>query len=112
MDLPRPTSPPVIRCRLAVDTVGSLATWLEREVSRQPAGSIVCEVSRLGSGNAMVVDGLARAALAARRAGWRLRLEQPSRELAELIELMGLTETLLGPGEAIPGLSGSTEPSG
>jgi hypothetical protein len=57
----------------------------------------------------VAVDLLARVALAARRRGWRLRLENPSAELLDLIGLAGLREALL-PTDADPLIPRSTKP--
>jgi anti-anti-sigma regulatory factor len=53
----------------------------------------VCDLSGARP-TAATVDSLARLALLLRREGFRLVLRHPSPELAELIELMGLTEVL------------------
>lgn len=58
------------------------------------------------STDAATIDALARLALRLRRRGYQLRLRHPSRELLELIELAGLTETLV----AEHFKPGSTEP--
>jgi ABC-type transporter Mla MlaB component len=54
-----------------------------------------CELAGV-SADAVAVDALARLALAARRRGCRIRLAGCSRELRELIELVGLAEVLTG----------------
>ncbi len=45
--------------------------------------------------DAATVDALARLALRLRRRGYQIRLRHPSRELLELIEFIGLSDTLL-----------------
>ncbi len=52
------------------------------------------EVAGLAA-DATTVEALARLALAARRGGSQVRLCGASRELVELVELMGLAEVLL-----------------
>ncbi len=42
-----------------------------------------------------VVDSLARLQLAARRRGWRIRLQNPDQPLRQLLELVGLGALLL-----------------
>jgi hypothetical protein len=44
-----------------------------------------------------LVDALARMQLAAGRMGWRIRLVDVDADLAELMELVGLSEVLAGP---------------
>ncbi|MGE5700795.1 MAG: hypothetical protein ACM3VU_00100 [Arthrospira platensis] len=59
---------------------------------------IVCDVGAVADITA--VHALACFALTARRLGCRVQLRSPSRGLAELIELCGLTEVLpVAPGE-------------
>ena len=47
----------------------------------------------------VLVDALARLQLAARRHGWTLRIPEPSADLVELLELLGLRVELLGEAE-------------
>ncbi|MFI7384498.1 STAS domain-containing protein [Streptomyces sp. NPDC049813] len=63
---------------------------------RAPDGdaTVVCDVSGVTSTDLVTVDALARMGLAARRAGGRLRLRDPSPELARLLALTGLAEPL------------------
>lgn len=56
--------------------------------------------------DAATLDALARLALRLRRCGYGMRLAHPSQGLLDLIELVGLSETLLGDGFS----PGSTEP--
>jgi ABC-type transporter Mla MlaB component len=71
----------------------------------RPVPTVSVEVGGLKA-DAAAVDALARLALAVRRHGYELRLKHPSPELLDLIELVGLSQTL-----AVERLrSGSTEP--
>ncbi len=54
---------------------------------------LLCEVAGVAA-DAVALDALARLALAARRAGARVRLRGSSRELRELIVLAGLADVL------------------
>ena len=56
-------------------------------------GEIACRVDGVEP-DAVTVDALARLQLASQRRGCRIRLENASPELRELVELMGLTEVL------------------
>ena len=57
-------------------------------------GRVVCDVGELMHPDAAAVDVLARLQLTARRLGLEVRLSRPSRELDELLILMGLREIL------------------
>ncbi len=60
-------------------------------------GVALCDVEGVGAG-AVTVDALCRLQLAARRRGCRVRLRRASRELRELVALMGLEGVLLAEG--------------
>ena len=67
-------------------------------------GDVDVIVARLDSRRAdmTLVDALARLQLAARRRGRSIRLREPCQELCELLELVGLTEVLVGvPGSGV-----------
>lgn len=55
---------------------------------------VICDLCALRFADAATVEGLARLALDARRLGCRLRIEHASRELCELIALLGLDDVL------------------
>ena len=59
----------------------------------QPPRTFSVDVGDLKA-DAATVDALARLALELRRRGYHLRLLRPSPELVELIELIGLSDTL------------------
>ncbi|WP_420035274.1 STAS domain-containing protein [Streptomyces sp. cg28] len=65
-----------------------------RAARRGDGGDIVCDVSGVTATDLATVDALARMQLAARRAGGRIRLRDPSPRLALLLSLTGLGETL------------------
>ncbi|MEB3964151.1 STAS domain-containing protein [Streptomyces kunmingensis] len=56
--------------------------------------TVICDVSGVTSTDLVTVDALARMGLAARRGGGRIRLRDPSPELALLLTLAGLAEAL------------------
>jgi ABC-type transporter Mla MlaB component len=62
-----------------------------------PPRTLTVDVGGLKA-DAATVDALARLALRLRRRGCHLRLRGPSRELIELIELVGLSDTLAADG--------------
>jgi ABC-type transporter Mla MlaB component len=55
---------------------------------------IPCDVAWIARADVNVVDALARLQLAAKRRGCRIVLRNASRELAELVGLMGLADVL------------------
>ncbi|MEU6391484.1 STAS domain-containing protein [Streptomyces sp. NPDC046939] len=58
------------------------------------APTVVCDVSGVTSADLVTVDALARMQLAARRAGGRIRLRDPSPALALLLRMSGLADAL------------------
>ena len=64
-----------------------------RFLAEGSAAEIVCDVRSVGP-DAVTVDALARLQLAAQRTGKRVRLENASSELLELVEFMALTDVL------------------
>ncbi|MEV3860524.1 STAS domain-containing protein [Streptomyces sp. NPDC050095] len=82
---------------------GDAPQWCDRvrRAARQgdPGGEVICDVSGVTGTDFATIDALARMQLAARRAGGRIRLRDPSPKLALLLQLAGLADTL--------GLSGS-----
>ena len=63
-------------------------------LARGGPGELGCEVVGVEP-SAVTVDALARLQLAAQRHGCRIRLENASPELRELVDLLGLTEVLV-----------------
>ena len=63
---------------------------------------VECDLGHLACVDLGTVNGLARAALNARRLGERLRVVNASTEVEELIELAGLDAVLLGRGRRQP----------
>jgi ABC-type transporter Mla MlaB component len=63
----------------------------------QPMRTLSVDVGGLKA-DAATVDALARLAIRLRRLGYHIRLRRPSRELVELIELAGLSDTLAAEG--------------
>lgn len=64
-----------------------------RTILGEPGSIVRCDVSDVEP-DAVCVDALARLQLAAHRRGCCVRLENASRELLALVELMGLTHVL------------------
>jgi anti-anti-sigma regulatory factor len=58
------------------------------------ASIVVCDVGGVIQPNAATVDAVCRAGLAARRLACRLRLRHASRELLDLLDLMGLCDVV------------------
>ena len=80
--------------------------WVMDEHAARP-GILTVEVSRCRA-DLETVDWLARLALLARRGGRRVAVTGASRELAQLIELAGLSETLGVSPAAAAGRTGGT----
>lgn len=77
------------------------------------AVAVRCDVARAPC-DLVTVETLARIALAATRAGWRLELENAGDDLRDLIELAGLGQALLGAtpeGGAADRTGGTASPS-
>ncbi|MFE1952672.1 MULTISPECIES: STAS domain-containing protein [Streptomyces] len=72
-----------------------------------PAGAdartVVCDVSAVTSTDLATLDALARMQLAARRAGGRIRLRDPSPRLTLMLGLTGLDGVLAPEGASDPG---------
>jgi anti-anti-sigma regulatory factor len=64
------------------------------ELERSGAEVLVCDVAALTHADAGTIEALARLQLTARRLGRRIRLRDPSPELADLLDLFGLAEVL------------------
>jgi ABC-type transporter Mla MlaB component len=58
-------------------------------------GSVVCDVSGLGTPDVVAVDALARLQLTARRLGHEFRVRHACDKLRQLLDLVGLQEVLL-----------------
>ncbi|MEV1024426.1 STAS domain-containing protein [Streptomyces sp. NPDC050264] len=63
--------------------------------------TVICDVSGVTSTDLTTVDALARMQLAARRAGGRIRLRDPSPKLALLLRLTGLADALGSGGQPL-----------
>jgi anti-anti-sigma factor len=95
----RPThDPTTIELTIAGRIDRSDAARLGREVrSLLDAGGvaqIVCDLGSVSQSDVAVVDALCRMRLAARRRGCQLRLRNASRDLIELVFLIGLTDVM------------------
>jgi ABC-type transporter Mla MlaB component len=66
-----------------------------RFLAENPATEVVCDVRSVAP-DAVTVDALARLQLAAQRTGRRVRLQNASSELLELVEFMALENVLRG----------------
>jgi ABC-type transporter Mla MlaB component len=67
----------------------------------QPLCTVSVDVGSINP-DAAAIDALARLALGLRRCGYELRLLHPSQELLDLIELVGLSQTLVTERPAAP----------
>jgi anti-anti-sigma regulatory factor len=64
------------------------------ELERSGAEELVCDVAALTRPDAGTIEALARLQLTARRLGRRMRLRDPTPELAGLLDLFGLADVL------------------
>jgi hypothetical protein len=70
---------------------------------------VVCDVGGLGRPDLEAIDAIARLALAARRLGCGVRLENASRDLRDLVAFAGLAEILPCPGDLVVEPGGQPE---
>jgi anti-anti-sigma regulatory factor len=84
----------VIAGRLSGDAAAVLCERLVRLLEDGRAPSVVCDLSAVDRADLAAVDGLARLQLAAHRRGRRMRLRGSSREMRQLIALLGLGDVL------------------
>jgi anti-anti-sigma regulatory factor len=84
----------VIAGRLSGDAAAVLCERLVRLLDDGRARSVVCDLSAVDRADLAAVDGLARLQLAAHRRGRRMRLRGSSREMRQLIALLGLGDIL------------------
>lgn len=84
-----------IRGPIARDDLPGLCDRVCALLRARGPGTAHCDVTGVEA-DAVTVDALARLQLAARRLGCQVRLCNASRELRELVSLMGLTDVLPG----------------
>ncbi|HEU0172276.1 MAG TPA: STAS domain-containing protein [Acidimicrobiales bacterium] len=84
----------VVDGRIDAARVRTLVGWVRGLLDGGGPTRVVCDVAGVTPADADAVDALARLALMARRRGVRLWVRDPSAELCELFELVGLTRIL------------------
>ena len=91
-------TPPVLVLTgpVARDEVAGLCEQVRGLLEATGARAVVCDVGGLGPPGLAAVDLLARLALAARRAGGRIRLRDPDPALPALLDLVGLAFEMEG----------------
>ena len=96
-----PKTPPVLVLAGPVtrDDVPGLCDDARTLLHATGAGVVVCDVAGLGPPELATVDLLARLELAARRAGGRMRLRDPTPALHALLDLVGLRFEVEGQAE-------------
>ncbi|MET8942116.1 STAS domain-containing protein [Streptomyces sp. NPDC004542] len=95
------------------DEVSGLCDDVRALLNASGAGVVVCDVAGLGPCGLGAVDLLARLELAARRAGGRIRLRDPTPALRALLDLVGLRFQVEGQAEErepAPGVEEAVEP--
>ncbi len=97
-DSPAPASPGtlvvIVDGRLDAARVTTLVGWVRGLLDGGGSTRVVCDVADLSPTDVDAVDALARLALVARRRGARLWVRDPSPELCELFDLVGLARVL------------------
>jgi ABC-type transporter Mla MlaB component len=78
---------------IAREDLPGLCDRVCRLLQEDPATEVVCDVQGVEP-DAVTVDALARLQLAAHRHGRRVRLQNASRELLDLVEFMALEDVL------------------
>jgi anti-anti-sigma factor len=84
----------VVDGRIDATRVRTLVGWVRGMLDGGGLTRVVCDVARVTPADADAVDALARLALMARRRGVRLWVRNPTDELCELFDLVGLTRIL------------------
>jgi anti-anti-sigma factor len=84
----------VVDGRIDAARVRTLVGWVRGLLDGGGPTQVVCDVARVTPADADAVDALARLALMARRRGVRLWVRDPSPQLCELFDLVGLTRIL------------------
>ena len=84
----------VIEGRIARTDIEVLCQRLRTLMHARDERMVICDMSRLATPDAVVVDALARLQLVARRFGRRVELREACEDLLELIELAGLTDVV------------------
>lgn len=100
----------VVDGRIDAARVRTLVGWVHGLLDGGGLTRVVCDVARVTPADADAVDALARLALMARRRGVRLWVRDPSAELCELFDLVGLTRILPVSRSDDPTGEASTEP--
>jgi anti-anti-sigma factor len=91
-----------IRGRIDRSDAARLGREVRSLLEDRDAEQIVCDVGSITRADAAVVDALCRMRLVARRRGCQFRLRDASRELLDLLILVGLTDVLpLAPRSAL-----------
>lgn len=94
MDSPGPlTVAFAVRGPIARPDLSGLCNRVCELLSGRHAEEVLCDVAGVPA-DAVTVDALARLQLAARRSGCRVRLQEASAELRELVAFMGLEDVL------------------
>ena len=99
----------VVEATLDGDGVRALTDRLLALTEGRVAGVVLCDVGVIAEPDLATVDGLARLALDARRAGCRIRLRHACPELRNLLALAGLAEILPCVPESVVEVSGQSE---
>jgi anti-anti-sigma factor len=84
----------VVDGRIDAARARTLVGWVRGLLDGGGPTRVVCDVAGVTPADADAVDALARLALMAHRRGVRLWVRDPSAELCELFELVGLTRIL------------------
>ena len=101
-DVQRPAQHPrtlvvTIAGRIDRSDAARFAMLVDDQLRIRPARAVICDVGGLDAPDVAAVDAICRIRLSVRRLGGHLRLRHASRELVDLIDLMGLCDVLSTP---------------
>lgn len=83
-----------VRSKIARADIPVLCADLAERLRGRPGAVVTCDVTGVHDPDLVTVEALARLRLTARRHGWTLRVEGAGPHLRELIQLVGLGESL------------------
>lgn len=80
--------------RIDPEDVVSLCNFVCTRLQTDAPHNVICDLGSVAASDAVVIEALARLQLASRRRGCTVYLRNASRELLDLLELVGLAEVM------------------
>jgi ABC-type transporter Mla MlaB component len=84
----------VVRGPIAPAALAELCERVRGVVARRPSEPVVCDVGRLGGRDELALEALTRLQLTAQRLGTSIELHNAPEALADLLDLLGLSDVL------------------